>query len=981
MILWPIGVCSGLEAVSVLGAALDLQEPGVLERWLQHQHLAIPDGAIPDFEADVQILFSKVHVKASVKGLVCDQLRVGAFDSGAMPSKEGSRLLLHVAGLGFKCSGQVDYDTSLGLQGQASALLATEQASADLTLFVPPWPLGSSRAIDARLGGCDSTLNLKLQITSGTFWTKFAQYLPGVIEKLQSLVNEKLSEYLCGDALADAQNSLTDFLTRTLEESRLANSSHDAPWPRENWVDWTNHPLTYGIAGLQEQFLQPNQVYNKIIGNRCIVGEGPTCYELPVCLVGNSSDCTVETNASTTLSASLFETVWNSSDFEVTPLLARNASLAANISVPDFLVRPVFNVSLTGAGSQNSTGSFSELFRMNLSLRDVKLGANVTAGVDALKYSKVPGPQLYSTACLGPCMEDVQLTRLISEFQLQQISVGSFSNESRPTLLLALLHSASLLLEPPAGTANFTQEVVQGLLQNHVAGVWNESLTDWMHGLQSQVCPVPRGQEVYKYTGRRLILPEFGKSCCWVALFTALAAVPLAFWCNYRRPCRCWYADALCESTCVPRGLAVLLPFAIVACLFFLLGSNYLLMAQTFVNLEEAPSYIWNAYAVMVYSLFYSINALYYESDLQAMSWVLLCFSAILPYVKLILMMVSWILPSRFLPLRLRNFILVLMDDIGKFSLVDVFVVQFLSGVFHLEIAGTSPKPGSDPMRMVLRTNEELGFAAFVCATVVSLIIGHLCRHYHEKSVAYELSECSSADVELQSQVATFDHPLSGPPTPANSSRFGWQEVVVGPSLLVAFVLTLAGCSMTAFSVHTRCVFGPLGQSHFSLFQFAYGIPSFSEHPLAWPTLFNQFTFILFAIGVNFSQLILLLLLWYWRVPKLKHIDWRAVAHCLGAWSALDVALISMIITMLELGASDFVHLWDSDKRKLSRRFGIDVRGPEKGLTVDVVLSSGTCLLFVAVLLQAWASRAALHFLDKRSPNAMQRGRERLLVQ
>ena len=26
---------------------------------------------------------------------------------------------------------------------------------------------------------------------------------------------------------------------------------------------------------------------------------------------------------------------------------------------------------------------------------------------------------------------------------------------------------------------------------------------------------------------------------------------------------------------------------------------------------------------------------------------------------------------------------------------------------------------------------------------------------------------------------------------------------------------------------------------------------------------------------VNFLQLILLLLLWYWRVPKLKHIDWR----------------------------------------------------------------------------------------------------------
>ena len=53
-------------------------------------------------------------------------------------------------------------------------------------------------------------------------------------------------------------------------------------------------------------------------------------------------------------------------------------------------------------------------------------------------------------------------------------------------------------------------------------------LREWMHGLQEEVCPVPRGQEVYKYTGteicaqppsnnmpvagRRLILPEFGKS-------------------------------------------------------------------------------------------------------------------------------------------------------------------------------------------------------------------------------------------------------------------------------------------------------------------------------------------------------------------------------------------------------------------------------------------------------------------------------------
>lgn len=161
--------------------------------------------------------------------------------------------------------------------------------------------------------------------------------------------------------------------------------------------------------------------------------------------------------------------------------------------------------------------------------------------------------------------------------------------------------------------------------------------------------------------------------------------------------------------------------------------------------------------------------------------------------------------------------------------------------------------------------------------------------------------------------------------------------------------------------LHT--VFGPLGSSQFSLFQFACMLPSFAEHPRSFPALFNQVTFILFALGVNYLQLILLLLLWYGRVPQwrvTRHINIPAVAHCLGAWAAMDVALISMIITMLELKQSDFVHLDDGQKEQLSRLSGIDVRGGDQGLSVDVVLGSGTYLLFVAVLLHAWISRAAL---------------------
>ncbi|CAJ1365273.1 unnamed protein product, partial [Effrenium voratum] len=175
----------------------------------------------------------------------------------------------------------------------------------------------------------------------------------------------------------------------------------------------------------------------------------------------------------------------------------------------------------------------------------------------------------------------------------------------------------------------------------------------------------------------------------------------------------------------------------------------------------------------------------------------------------------------------------VLMDDIGKFSLVDVFTVQILSGVFHVEIFG------EQNFRMALRTRGELGFAAFVCATVVSLVIGHLCRHYNEKSQKSSRSPLEE-QIELRAselQAESLGQPLSGNASARNAS---WSESLIVPALWLTLALSLAGCILPAYSVHLKTIFGPLGQSRLSLFQFAFLLPSFAEHPLAWTSLFNQ---------------------------------------------------------------------------------------------------------------------------------------------
>merc|ERR1719446_773749 len=112
-------------------------------------------------------------------------------------------------------------------------------------------------------------------------------------------------------------------------------------------------------------------------------------------------------------------------------------------------------------------------------------------------------------------------------------------------------------------------------------------------------------------------------------------------------------------------------------------------MAETFVTLQfvkDGAKQVFHAHQLMVYSLFYSIYRLYYEQDSKALAVLLICFSGILPYAKLLGMLVAWMLPLRLWSVRRRGQLLLFLDQIGKYSLVDVFVIQYISAAMHQSI-------------------------------------------------------------------------------------------------------------------------------------------------------------------------------------------------------------------------------------------------------------------------------------------------------
>eukprot|EP00434_Breviolum_minutum_P030027 symbB.v1.2.026550.t1/scaffold2663.1/size73530/2 len=714
-----------------------LAEGGVVESWLNDLKVSVPKGTVPPFEADVKILLAKVHVKVTLDVLECEGLQVGSIDSEIAPRTSSEVTSLFAHKVTVFCQGQVDYWTSLGLKGVATATLETTNASGVLQVQTPSWSMESLVAPNVELNNCQCSTNLKLKIISGSFWTQFAEFLPGVIQKIQALTNEKIAEYLCGSALQSGQHQLQQWINRSLLEARTWNTS-SVPPVHDSWVDWNEHILTEGLVQFQRQFLEPRGVYEWLLGQRCVVGAASTCFTDRICLLGNSTldplthrddACVPERNGSFGLA--LPDLIWNISDFAVSPLMLQNASVAANLSATRFQIAPMINITYQPSSSLWLEGwsmesldlkTIAETVLVNVTLKDMKFAANITAGLDRKNLSKVPSFQYFESKCMAPCTEELSLTSMHASFQMDWVFFHTPEND---TLLSSLLNFSNQLLSPPSGLQNFSTVLLQGAFRTQFAQNINQSMSRWLSKYHPKECPAPMGEGVYHAPGynegRILIKPTFGKTCCWIALATASLAVVLGIAvARGQRSYSHWFRGALCQCQAVPRGLAVMLPVTILACLCFLLGSNYLLMAQTFVNLEQAPSFVWNAFQVMVYSLFYSIDALYYQAELKAMSWVLLCFSAILPYVKLILMMISWLTPKQVLPLRLRGWIVVLMDDIGKFSLVDVFTVQFLSGVFHIEVAGTveaglgppseSLTDAPSPLRVVLRTNEELGF-------------------------------------------------------------------------------------------------------------------------------------------------------------------------------------------------------------------------------------------------------------------------------
>jgi hypothetical protein len=95
-------------------------------------------------------------------------------------------------------------------------------------------------------------------------------------------------------------------------------------------------------------------------------------------------------------------------------------------------------------------------------------------------------------------------------------------------------------------------------------------------------------------------------------------------------------------------------------------------------------------------------------------------FSGAWPYVKLVVMLASWIVPPGWLTKERRESMLVVLDMLGKWSLVDFFVMVLMLCAFYFELV-VYP----EVMLVTVTVKPAWGFYSFLLATMISLGLGH----------------------------------------------------------------------------------------------------------------------------------------------------------------------------------------------------------------------------------------------------------------
>ena len=393
----------------------------------------------------------------------------------------------------------------------------------------------------------------------------------------------------------------------------------------------------------------------------------------------------------------------------------------------------------------------------------------------------------------------------------------------------------------------------------------------------------------------------------------------------------------------------IFIPIAILINISMFISSNSSLGASVY-----AVLYFQKRIEILSLFNFGLINSVrdMWKAKVYPLSILIAFFSGIWPYLKLILMLISFITPSSIINKNKRSTILMILDATGKWSILDSYVMILMLVAFQFHVV--FPKSETVPENSVVDVfvDAAYGFVTLSIATCLSLALSHIITHLHrgldehpnenkgEKAESYK-SLISYANVNGRGKYLFRGF--------ITLILFITLGCVITGEFLISFsfnFLGLAGYGLELLNIKNH--------REYSVFNLGIKMPDASEKPNSFSIRYTQLIYFLTILIFPICHLLTVIILWL--VPLSRKIQKFIYTICeiLNAWSCIDVFVVSIIAAIVEI--SQFTAFIVGDKCDfinpfLEKFFDETLDGHDTCFEVNANLQSGCWILFAAAIM------------------------------
>lgn len=265
----------------------------------------------------------------------------------------------------------------------------------------------------------------------------------------------------------------------------------------------------------------------------------------------------------------------------------------------------------------------------------------------------------------------------------------------------------------------------------------------------------------------------------------------------------------------------------------------------------------------------------------------MLIFSVVWPYIKLLMMLYVWVRPIE--PKALGP-MLVFLDQIGKWSLMDNIILFLFVVFFHIAWTGED-LVGGGLAKFGLKCSPEDELNTFLAATILSLLLGHAMLWIHR---ANEKITRGPEETLVQSG------------QPARRLR------VIGAGHVVCFLLMVLSWQVEIVEVTFSGLVGTFLEVTQQETSKRYSILGILSCLGAQGSMYLQVTFAVFVLAIPMLQLLAMTFFCLHQLRPKRRQQFLRLCYTLRAWAAYDVFLIAFLAAVLggdRYGIGQFIEL------------------------------------------------------------------------